>query len=110
MPAPRREHGSHHDRQPTRVQDLLPPGPQREVTAHRGAEVSVEVGPPVLRSGVAELPVELDQRPVTAVADVAVDGPDLLTLQQSDGLPHLALPGRQAVGPFDVAQVAHLQR
>jgi hypothetical protein len=59
---------------------------------------------------VAQAPVELDQRRVVAVPDVASDEPDRHPGQQLDDLTHLTVSARQPVRTLRVAEVALLQR
>ena len=102
-PAPQGEDGADHRRQPARLDDLAPPGPERDAALGEGDEVAVEVGLPVGRPLVPQPAVQLDERVVVGVLDVAPD-PAVRA-----GRRRLPVTGRQAVRPLDVAQVAPLQ-
>jgi len=87
-----------------RLEDLTPAQTHREVADQQAREVTVEVGPAVLRSLVAEPPVQLGHEPETDVLDVPV--------VHGAPRPDPALPNRggQPMWTLDLGQVPALQR
>ena len=108
-PASGAQHPADQHRKTARLEDLLPAGPEGDVTVYGRGQVAAEIRPAIEGSRVTHASVELDERPVLGVPDVPDDEPPVAVVR-ADQLPDLTLAPREPVRPLDLSEVAPLQR